>query len=66
MYTGIHLKQEQDFDFSIPARSRTRFRAIFPVRTELEKRWSRISREFMDQNQEFRKSCSYSGEFRCT
>ena len=37
MYNGIHLKQEQDFGFSIPARSRTRFRAIFPVRTELEK-----------------------------
>ena len=38
MYTGIHLKQEQDFGFSIPARSRTRFRAIFPVRTELVKK----------------------------
>ena len=37
MYTGIRLEQEQDFGFSIPARSRTRFWAVFPIPTELEK-----------------------------
>ena len=37
MCTEIYLEQEQDFDFSIPAMSRTRFRAVFPVPTELKK-----------------------------
>ena len=47
-YTGKFLEQEQDFGFSIPARPRQDFWAIFPAPAEQEKKWSRISSEFLD------------------
>ena len=52
-WTGKFFEQEQDFGFSILARLRARFQSKNPAPTEQEKKWSRISSEFLDQNQEF-------------